>query len=92
MTGKELVLAFVGAGLVGGGAGVAASVAMAPKAEAPAAPSAELLDRLEVLEGQLAQAKKSAEESRRTFDLGLEQPVMVRLVQMADDDHVLSVV
>jgi hypothetical protein len=67
MTGKELVLAFVGAGLVGGGAGVAASVAMAPKAEAPAAPSAELLDRLEVLEGQLAQAKKSAEESRRTL-------------------------
>jgi DNA-binding FrmR family transcriptional regulator len=67
MTGKELVLAFVGAGLVGGGAGVAANVAMAPKAEAPAAPSAELLGRLEAIEGQLAQAKKASEESRRTL-------------------------
>ena len=67
MTGKELVLAFAGAGIVGGGAGIAANVAMAPKAEAPAAPSAELLDRIESLETQLAQAKKSAEESRRTL-------------------------
>ena len=67
MTGKELVLAFVGAGIVGGGAGIAANVALAPKAEAPAAPSAELLDRIESLETQLAQAKNSAEESRRTL-------------------------
>src|SRR5262245_50671721 len=67
MTGKELVLALVGAGVVGGGAGVAASLATAPKPEAPpAAASAEILDRIKVLEGQLAQARTSAEESRRT--------------------------
>jgi hypothetical protein len=69
MTGKELVLAFVGAGLVGGGAGVAASVAVAPRPEAPSAsPNAEILDRLKVIEGQLAQARTAAEDSRRTLN------------------------
>src|SRR5262245_17711650 len=67
MTGKELVLAFVGAGLVGGGAGVAASLAMAPKAETSSAPSAELLDRLKAIEGRLAEAKTASDESRRTL-------------------------
>ena len=68
MTGKELVLAFVGAGLVGGGAGVGASLAVAPRQEAAAvAPTAEILDRLKAMEGQLAQARTAAEESRRTM-------------------------
>ena len=69
MTGKELLLALVGAGLVGGGAGVAASVAMAPKAEAPlVSANAEILDRLKVIEAQLANARTSADESRRTLN------------------------
>lgn len=68
MTGKELVLALVGAGLVGGGAGFAASLATAPKPDTSAASAnAELLDRLKAIEGQLAQAKTASEESRRTM-------------------------
>jgi hypothetical protein len=68
MTGKELVLALVGAGLVGGGAGVAANLAVGQKTDtAAAAPTAEVVDRLKAIEAQLAQAKASAEESRRTM-------------------------
>jgi len=80
MTGKELVLAFVGAGLVGGGAGLAASVATAPKAEAPSASvNAEILDRLKVIEGQLAQARTAAEESRRTLNAVQERVTKAEL-------------
>ena len=65
MTGKELVLALVGAGIVGGGAGIAATAVTAPKPEVSSAgASAEILDRLKSIEGQLAEAKKTAEESR----------------------------
>jgi hypothetical protein len=68
MTGKELVLALVGAGIVGGGAGIAATALTAPKPEASSAgANAELLDRLKSIETQLAEAKKAADESRRTM-------------------------
>ncbi len=68
MTGKELALALVGAGLVGGGAGVAATMTMNGRPEAAASSAnAEILDRLKAMEGQLAEAKKAADDSRRTL-------------------------
>lgn len=40
---------------------------------------------------EAALARVLHEESRRTFDLAVDLPVLCRLVELADDDHVLSV-
>jgi hypothetical protein len=69
MTGKELMLALVGAGLVGGGAGAAASFATAPKPPTQdVAAESRLAERLQAAETQLAEAKASLEASRKSVN------------------------
>lgn len=65
MTGKELLMALLGAGAVGGAAGVAANVAM-PAKETARGPDAtvELTRRLEAAEKELASAREALEASR----------------------------
>ena len=69
MTGKDLAIALAGAALVGGAAGAAMSLAVAPKAEtAPPAVPADVLHRLKTAEDALASTKTALEESRKSVN------------------------
>jgi hypothetical protein len=69
MTGKELLLALVGAGLVGGAAGAGASLATAPKVEPPDTTASDLLAaRLKAAETQLAEARSALDASRKSLN------------------------
>ena len=70
MTGKELLLALVGAGLVGGAAGAAASLATAAKEPSPAenAAQSEVEARLKSAETQLAEARAALDASRKSIN------------------------
>jgi hypothetical protein len=69
MNGKDLAIALAGAALVGGAAGAAASLALAPKAgTAPAAVPPDVLYRLKSAEDALAKTKTALEESRKSVN------------------------
>ena len=69
MTGKELMLALIGAGIVGGAAGAAASFVLAPKTEAIAAStSPDVLYRLKATEDELARTTAALSESRNSIN------------------------
>lgn len=70
MTGKELMLAIVASGLVGGAAGAAASLATSTKEAPPAAATGEneLAERLKSAETQLAEARASLEASKKSVN------------------------
>ena len=69
MTGKELMLALVGAGLVGGAAGAAASFVAAQKPEAaPQQPSPELVALMKSTEAELAKTRTALEDSRKAVN------------------------
>jgi len=69
MNGKDLAIALAGAALVGGAAGAAASLLLAPKAEtAQAAVPPDVLYRLKTTEDALAKTKTALEESRKAVN------------------------
>lgn len=69
MTGKELALALAGAAIVGGAAGAAANLALAPKPETAASqPSPELISRLKNAEDALAKTKTALDDSKKAVN------------------------
>jgi len=69
MNGKDLAIALAGAALVGGAAGAAASLMLAPKAEtAAAAVPPDVLYRLKSAEDALAKTTTALEESRKSVN------------------------
>lgn len=74
MTGKELMLVLIGAGIVGGAAGAAASLASVPKADAVApAASSDVLYRLKTTEDALARSQVALDESRKSINELMER-------------------
>jgi hypothetical protein len=69
MNGKELAMALAGAAVVGGAAGAAASLALAPKPETAAAQvPPDVLYRLKAAEDAVAKTSAALEESRKTMN------------------------
>jgi len=68
MTGKELCVAFVGAAIVGGAAGFAATLAAATKDKSADAADAALTARLKSTEDELAKANARLDASKKTID------------------------
>lgn len=82
MTGRELVLVILGAGLAGGASGVAVNLAMTPKEPPVAQVPPEVVERLKSAEAALAAARSEAEASHKRVT-ELQERVTVAEMKLA---------